>query len=108
MLQTTFYDSTRFKGQAEATMRGELYRVRYAGELMIITFPCGKEKEVKLQMPMNDRVSKIDEPFMLEYIGGDMKKREEWWKKEQKKPKPPTVGAGEKLDPTFKLKKVTK
>lgn len=77
MLQTIFYDTSRFKTDKFAELAGELYKVRYSGYDMIVTRPDKSEFQIRLQVSCKTGLSMVDEGVLRQWMSDDMTKRKE-------------------------------
>jgi hypothetical protein len=77
MLQTTYYDISRFKSEQHAIDSKEVYRVRQMGKTLIVTDPNGKEEYRNLIFSDTRRgLHLVDRKPLNAWLGNDMAKRE--------------------------------
>ncbi len=75
MLQTSFYDTTRFKSDEEAINSKELYTAKYLKDKCVLIDPDGVETEIQLNYVPIAGLDVSDAQKVLTFLNNDMDKR---------------------------------
>lgn len=77
MLQTIYYDMSRFKSEQGAIDAKEVYRVRIMGKTLIVTDPSGEEHPFELKVPKRGALHTVDRKPLVAWLGLQMATRED-------------------------------
>lgn len=76
MLQTTFYDTTRFSSEAQAREANEVYRVEYSSSQMDITDPDGVRHKIQLNYEPRFGLDVSDQVALESFLNASMEQRD--------------------------------